>query len=289
MKGYSDLKHDGGSHVVEQITEQQDRIQKRLSTIKHIIAIGSGKGGVGKSTLVALLACALKERGFAISIFDADLNGPCQGMLLGLEDTPIVPGERGLCVPKTSDGIGVFTFASLFKSNKHVEFDTVATGSSHTWRATREFSAIAEILESTDWGVLDFLLIDLPPGPERTVQFAEFLGTTTELILVTTPSELSVEVVKRTIHGLQEKGQRLKIIQNMDGYLCSNCKTIQPMFEKTNIKESALPIIGSLPFDPKLSSVSNKGLSIAKCQALSSFEFVRKIATHCAANITPSS
>jgi len=195
MKSYYDIVGDGGSRIAEQVGAMQAAIGEKLAGVKHRLAIGSGKGGVGKSTLTRQLATALRQRGNACAIFDADINGPSQARLSGLQNVPLLPGAEGVVLPKDANGVGVVSLGSLVPEGEAVNFDSVSEGDSYTWRATREFTAVAELLGSIDWGQLDYLLFDLPPGAERTFQFAEFLGSTTSFLLVTVPSDLARGVV----------------------------------------------------------------------------------------------
>ena len=119
------------------------------------------------------IASAFKTQGRAVAILDADINGPSQVRLGGIQNAALLPGKSGLAIPKTREGIAVLSFASLFKEGQAVKFESVASGDTHTWRATREFSVLADILACAEWGELDVLLVDLPPGAERTLQFAD--------------------------------------------------------------------------------------------------------------------
>ena len=191
MKSYHDIVGDGGSDVLEQVRAQEESVARSLAGVRNLVAIGSGKGGVGKSTVTMQLACALRQRGLAVSILDADLNGPCQARLGGLRESVLIPGERGASIPKTRDGIGVVSMGSLVPEPRAVEFETVAAGASHTWRATKEFTILRELLAGMDWGQLDYLLVDLPPGVERIVQYAELLGPEAMFVLVGIPSDVA--------------------------------------------------------------------------------------------------
>ena len=177
MKGYHDIIGDGGSRVLEQVVEQRARITDGLAGVRHLVAVGSGKGGVGKSTLTLHLAGALRARGLRVAILDADFNGPSQARMAGLQGALFVPGTEKMALPRTRNGIGVFSMGSLIPESDALEFESTAHGESHTWRATREFALLGEILASVEWGELDMLMFDLPPGAERTVQYADFLGS----------------------------------------------------------------------------------------------------------------
>ena len=228
MKTYKDLVGDGGSDVVAQVERLQGAIAHRLSQVRHIVAIASGKGGVGKSTVVAQLAMTLARDGLRVAVLDADVNGPSQVRLCGVGAAPLVPGTDGLHVPRNKMGVGVLSFASVFGENESVEFQTVAQGESFTWRATREFMTLAQFLASVEWGELDMLLVDLPPGAERTFQFAEFLGPNTAFVLVTVPSDLARGVVNRSLVALNKvPNSVLGYVENMAGYYCSDCNAIK--------------------------------------------------------------
>jgi ATP-binding protein involved in chromosome partitioning len=279
MKGYYDIAGDGGSNIVEQVESQQASIEKQLAGVRNLVAVGSGKGGVGKSTLTMQLACALRELGHTVSILDADLNGPCQARLGTLEDWVPVPGERGVPLPRTRNGIGVVSMGSMVPEPRAVDFATVASGSSQTWRATKEFAILRELLASMDWGVLDFLLVDLPPGAERIVQYAELLGPSSLFVLVTIPSDVSRGVVARSIDALTTTPNRiLGYIQNMDGYYCSDCGSVKPLFPDSSRVNLDLPCLGSVPFDPELASLCDRGGFLSDSTESFSWRPVRRIA-----------
>ena len=190
MKGYHDIVGDGGSRILEQVAEQRTRITDGLAGVRHLVAVGSGKGGVGKSTLTLHLAGALRARGLRIAILDADFNGPSQARMAGVQGALFVPGSHKVSLPRTRNGIAVFSMGSVIPESEALEFESAARGESHTWRATREFALLGEILASFEWGALDLLMFDLPPGAERTVQYADFLGPPrASFLLVTIPSK----------------------------------------------------------------------------------------------------
>lgn len=279
MKGYYDIVGDGGSHIVEQVEAQQETIARRLSGVRNLVAVGSGKGGVGKSTLTMQLACAFRELGNAVSILDADLNGPSQARMGTLQDWIPVPGGSGVPLPRTRNGIGVVSMGTMVPEPRAVDFESVASGSSQTWRGTREFTILRELLASMDWGTLDFLLVDLPPGAERIVQYAELLGPSSLFILVTVPSDVSRGVVARSIDAMANTPNRiLGYIENMDGYYCSDCRSIKPLFPASSKVELGLPRLGSVPFDPELAAICDRGGSLSDSPESVSWQPVRRIA-----------
>ena len=274
MKSYHDIVGDGGSRILEQVTEQRTRITDGLAGVHHLVAVGSGKGGVGKSTLTLHLGGALRARGLRIAILDADFNGPSQARMAGVQGAVVVPGSHKAVLPRTRNGIGVFSMGSLIPESEALDFESAARGESQTWRATREFALLGEILASFEWGELDLLLFDLPPGAERTVQYADFLGSRASFMLVTIPSEVARGVVARSVAALS-KGQNriLGYVENMSGYFCRDCNAIKPLFPSTRplrgLAQDGPPsleisCLGSVPFDPELARHCDEGVPLAE-------------------------
>lgn len=264
MKTYYDISGDGGSNIVQQVEEQGRRITDALAGVGHLVAIGSGKGGVGKSTLTRHLALALATTGWRVAILDADLNGPTQARLAGLGAIPLIPRDDGrVLLPRDPQGVGVVSMGTLVPESEAVDFSSVAEGDSHIWRATREFALLGQLLGSMEWGELDALLFDLPPGAERTFQFAEALGPRTAFVLVTLPSDLARGVVSRSAAALARTANPvLGLIENMKGYYCSDCASTKPLFPDRGDVEVDLPLLGSVPFDPELAELCDRGGSI---------------------------
>jgi ATP-binding protein involved in chromosome partitioning len=296
VKTYHDIAGDGGSRILEQVAEQRARIADGLAGVRHLVAVGSGKGGVGKSTLTLHLANALRAQGLRIAILDADFNGPSQARMAGVQDTLFVPGSRKVALPRTKNGIAVFSMGSLIPESESLEFESTAQGESQTWRATKEFALLGEILGAFDWGTLDLLMIDLPPGAERTVQYADFLGPRASFLLVTIPSEVSRGVVARSVAALTKRPHRLLgYVENMSGYYCRDCNAIKPLFfsdggvappqpplraysrgphdpgsvragRASGAPETSfeIPCLGTVPFDPELARHCDRGIFLAE-------------------------
>jgi ATP-binding protein involved in chromosome partitioning len=287
MKRYHDIAGDGGSRILEQVAEQRARIADGLAGVRHLVAVGSGKGGVGKSTLTLHLAGALRARGLRIAILDADFNGPSQARMAGVQGALFVPGSRKVALPQTRNGIAVFSMGSLIPESEALEFESTAHGESYTWRATREFALLGEILGAFEWGALDLLMFDLPPGAERTVQFADFLGTfegaeggpRTSFLLVTIPSEVARGVVARSVAALSKgsfggaQGRLTRLlgyVENMSGYYCRDCRAVKPLFASAEASAGAersgleIPCLGTVPFDPELARLCDQGISLAE-------------------------
>jgi ATP-binding protein involved in chromosome partitioning len=276
MKSYHDIVGDGGSRILEQVADQRTRITDGLAGVRHLVAVGSGKGGVGKSTLTLHLAGALRARGLRIAILDADFNGPSQARMAGVQGAVFVPppspegfgvasGSHKVALPRTTNGIRVFSMGSLIPESEALEFESAAHGESHTWRATKEFALLGEILRSFEWGELDLLMFDLPPGAERTVQYADFLGPRTSFLLVTIPSEVARGVVARSVAALSKGPNRvLGYVENMSGYYCRDCNDIKPLFVSPSPSVLEIPCLGTIPFDPELARHCDTGIPLAE-------------------------
>jgi ATP-binding protein involved in chromosome partitioning len=265
VKRYQDIVGDGGSRVLEQVAEQRTRITDGLAAVRHLVAVGSGKGGVGKSTLTFHLADALRARGLRIAILDADFNGPSQARMAGVQDVLFVPGSDKVALPRTTSGIGVFSMGSLIPESESLNFESAARGESHTWRAMKEFALLGEILGAFEWGTLDLLMFDLPPGAERTVQFADFLGPRTSFVLVTIPSEVARGVVARSVAALSKGSNKvLGYVENMSGYYCRGCNAVKPLFNSGRwALPHGIPCLGTVPFDPELAEHCDRGTPLA--------------------------
>lgn len=268
MKRYHEIAGDGGSDVLGQVAAQQRAVEAALAGVERVVAVGSGKGGVGKSTLTFGLARALVRRGLRAAVLDADLNGPSQAQMAGVSASPWLPGDGALEPPRRRDGIAVVSMGSVLAGGMPVEFDTVSHGEGHVWRATREFALLGQLLATVRWGALDVLLVDLPPGAERTVHFAELLtglaGDRCAFVLVTLPSEVARGVVARSLTALAGTGARLAgVVENMDGYWCRDCDEVKPLFPGGSEAEGSpslgLSNLGSVPFDPALAALADRG------------------------------
>jgi len=258
VKSYHDIAGDGGSQVLEQVLDVRQRIAQRLTGVRQRLAVASGKGGVGKSTLTLALARAWAARGQRVAILDVDLNGPSQAELAGLGERRPLPGEAGLRLPKTDDGIGVLSLGSLLSPEQALGFESVAPDESHTWRAIRERALLLDLLAGVEWGELDVLLLDLPPGAERTVQAAELFGPEAAFVLVTLPSTLSRGIVARSATALRTLPNRvLGYVENMAG-----------PFPLDTTVEIGVPRLATVPFDPALAAGHRPDVARAAVDAL---------------------
>ncbi|MGH9380758.1 MAG: P-loop NTPase [Thermoanaerobaculia bacterium] len=260
MKTYAELAGQSDSQIVEQVVARQERQKAALAEVRHLVAVASGKGGVGKSTVTIGLAAALLGSGRKVAVLDGDLNGPSQARLAGMGERPWVPGPDGsLALPRRADGLGVVSMGSVLEAGGALTFEAFARGDEQVWRASREITLVQDLLCSVEWGELDALFVDLPPGAALTSQFAGLLGPRTRFVLVTLPVGLSREVVARSVAALAAAGATaLGYVDNMSGYRCPGCREVQPLFPPSG-DALPLPRLGALAFDPELASLCEAG------------------------------
>jgi len=254
MKRYKDIPGDGGSNIVGQVEAQQARLRQRLGGVRAIVAIMSGKGGVGKSSLTANLACCLALDGWRVGVLDADLNGPSIAKLLGIRGARLAVGEAGVAPPATGLGVKVMSMDLLLSSDASpLTWDAPTQEESHTWRGAMEANALREFLADTDWGELDALLVDLPPGTDRLTTLASLVPGLAGTVVVTIPSDVSHLVVKKsiTVAG-QTKAPILGLVENMSGLFSGP--------DAAGLaREFAIPFLGSVPFDRALAAAGDRG------------------------------
>jgi len=265
VKRYRDIAGDGGSNILGQVAAQQARLRARMASIRATVAVVSGKGGVGKSTLTAGLAVALAADGYRVGALDADLNGPSLAKALGVRGQRLRVSDAGVEPAVTEGGIRVLSMDLLLPADETpVVWDAPTQAEAHTWRGSMEATALREFLTDTAWGALDLLLLDLPPGADRLPTVVGLLPTLSGALVVTIPAEVSHLVVKKAITLARESGARLLgLLENMAGYVCPHCGRLGPLFEGPGGEETAtacgLPFLGRVPFDPRLAAAADGG------------------------------
>src|SRR5262245_5961462 len=254
MKRYGDIAGDGGSNVVGQVEAQQRRLAGRLASVKFVVAVVSGKGGVGKSTLTGGLASAFAGDGWRVGVLDADLNGPTMAKILGVRGREIVFTAGAVQPPASALGVKVMSMDLLLASDATpLTWQAPTQQEAHTWRGTMEAQAVREFLADTAWGDLDALLIDLPPGTDRLATIASLLPALAGTVVVTIPSEVSQLVVRRSITAAQQAGAPvLGLVENMAGLF--------PGPDAAALAAAAgIPFLGRVPFDPALALACDRG------------------------------
>src|SRR4030042_1928406 len=239
--------------VKEVVVEYSDAKAKDLNKIDHILAIMSGKGGVGKSLVSGLVAIALKRKGYEVGILDADITGPSIPRMFGLKVMPS-GNENGLLPVLTKSGIEVMSINLLLPT----EDDAVI------WRGPLIANTIKQFGEEVIWGKLDYLIIDLPPGtadaPLTVMQTLPVSG----VIIVFTPQDLTAMIVKKAVKMAQKMGKSvLGVVEKMSYLYVPEIDKKIELFGKSRGKEMAravgAPLLGQLPIDPELAKLCDEG------------------------------
>jgi len=264
----------------KQIQEQEERLRARMGKVKHKIAVISGKGGVGKSTVTVNLAIAFAMHGHAnkVGILDADIHGPSVPKMLGLAGQRLQAGPPGIFPASGPLGIKVVSMDFLLPDENAPVI----------WRGPLKMTAIHQFLSDIVWGELDLLLIDLPPGTgDEPLSVAHLLPEMDGVIIVTIPSEVSQIVVKKAVTFARKLGMPIiGVIENMSGFFCPNCGAKIDIFQSgggTRIAdELSIPFLGSIPIDQKICEDADKGMPFIVEHANSSaskafLEIVEKI------------
>jgi ATP-binding protein involved in chromosome partitioning len=265
VKSYREIPGDGGSNIAGQVATQQARLVARMASIRASVAVVSGKGGVGKSSVTANLAAALTARGLAVGVLDADLNGPSLGKMLGVRGQTLRVEPDGVRPAVSADGIRVLSMDLLLPGDDTpVVWEAPTQADAHTWRGTMEGTALREFLMDTAWGALDVLLLDLPPGADRLPMLLDLLPGLTGAVVVTIPSGVSHLVVRRAMTLARERGARLLgLVENMAGYVCPTCGALGPLFDgpggEATAAQHGVPFLGRVPFDPRLAAAADRG------------------------------
>jgi len=226
-----------------------------LPGIKHIIAVASGKGGVGKSTTSCNLALGLASMGLKVGILDADIYGPSQPRLFGLRGKPRMVGPRML-EPMERYGVKVMSIGFLIDDDAAM-----------IWRGPMVISAITQMLREVAWGELDALVVDLPPGTGDAQLTMAQQTPTSGAVIVSTPQDLALIDARRGIAMFQKVDvPLLGIIENMSSFCCPNCGHISPIFGHGGARAEAtklgVPFLGEVPLDMNIRETSDDGRPI---------------------------
>ena len=265
MKTHADLSGDGGSDILGQVVEQRRRVAQRLASVGAVVAVASGKGGVGKSTVTALLAEALAARGDRVGVVDADVNGPCVPRLLGVAGRRPRLTDEGLVPPETASGVAVMS-SDLFLAGEDEPVRYAGPrDDAYTWRPTAEMTTVREFLSGTAWGKRDWLLLDLPPGAERLPSVLGIVPGLAGVLVVTIASPLALRVVGTSVTVAREHGVRLLgLVENMAARPCAACGEPAALFgEPGDVERAAdqmgIPLVARIPFDAALADGSATG------------------------------
>ena len=246
----------GGGDMADKQKEQQAMIKDSLGKIKHKIFILSGKGGVGKSSVSANLAACLSKKGYKTGLMDVDVHGPSIAHMLGLTELLDISPDQQLLMPKqVNENLKVVSVQALMQDKDQAII----------WRGPAKTGMIQQFIGNVEWGDLDFLIIDAPPGtgdePLTVVQnIPEALG-----VIVTTPQEVALSDVRKSISFCKTvKMKTLGLVENMATFKCPHCNEGIDLFkngggEKT-AKSQGIEFLGSLPFDTRVVASGDNGV-----------------------------
>jgi ATP-binding protein involved in chromosome partitioning len=252
IRTYHELTEPDRSGVGAQVAAQRSRVAARLAAVRHVVAVASGKGGVGKSFVTAGLAAALARVGRSVGVLDADLQAPTAARMLGVSGGRLEVRDDCVVPPATGEGIRVISSdlllpegaALAWKEPPHERF---------VWRGTLEAGMLREFLGDVAWGELDVLLVDLPPGTDRLGALLELAPSAAGVVLVTIPSDASLRAVRRALAATREAGAPvLGILENMAGLFHGEAGA-------TLAREADAPLLGRVPFDSTAQAAADTG------------------------------
>jgi ATP-binding protein involved in chromosome partitioning len=256
---------------------QQQPVPQPLPGVDAIIAVGSGKGGVGKTTLAVNLAIALAKFGHKVGLLDADVYGPNVPLMLGTNAQPKVAGDNRID-PLEVHGLKVISVGLLNPGDKPL-----------IWRGPMLHSIIRQFLGSVEWGKLDYLVVDLPPGTGDVALSLIQTVPLTGAIVVSTPSDVSLQDARKAIEMFRQmKVDLVGMVENMSYFVCPHCNHEIDIFSRGGAEKTAarfgVPFLGSIQLDPEIRKAGDGGMPAVLAgeespSAKSLFDFARKVVT----------
>jgi ATP-binding protein involved in chromosome partitioning len=254
--GFDVLSADEKQTLQQRLGRQGGLPQGALAAVKNVICVGSGKGGVGKSTVTANLAAALQAEGKQAAAMDADVWGYSIPRMLGVHGRPMVSGERKIIPLEAHGGVRAIS----------IEFFLSEPDQAITWRGPMLHKAIRQFLEDVDWGELDYLLIDLPPGTGDVSMTLAQLLPQAKFVIVTTPQSAAQHVAKRAAETAQRFDLEIAgVVENMSGFTTPTGERFTIFGEgggQLLADELDVPLLGKIPLQEELRVASDEGLPL---------------------------
>ena len=242
--------------------EQEKRIKEKMTKVKHTFIVMSGKGGVGKTTVAVNLAYALSIIGNKVGILDIDLHGPNIAKMLGIEKQSIFALKFGIEPVEVSRDLKAVSIALLgYNPDQPI-----------IWRGPAKAAVIRQFLSDVNWGNLDYLVIDSPPGTgDEPLSACQLIPNISGIIIVTTPQDVAILDARKSVLFAQElKVPVVGIIENMSGFICPHCHAETDIFKKGGGEKAAqelkVPFLGRVPFQPEFVEFGDKGTPFVSFQ-----------------------
>jgi Mrp family chromosome partitioning ATPase len=240
----------------EKEAHAQERLKSKLSHISHRIMVMSGKGGVGKSTVSTNLAVSLSLDGFNVGLLDADIHGPNIPKMLGIESKQVGGSRNGMFPVEVFPNLKVISMAFFIGDRDNPV----------VWRGPLKHNAISQFLGEAEWGNLDFLFVDLPPGTgDEPLSVAHLIKDVDGAVIVTTPQDVALlDSRKAVTFSRMLSIPVIGIVENMSGLICPHCHKEIPLFKKGGGEKAArdmkVPFLGRIPIDPEMVTDCDRGM-----------------------------
>jgi Mrp family chromosome partitioning ATPase len=227
---------------------EKRKLAERLGRIRRKLLVLSGKGGVGKSTVAANLAVSLAQKKNKVGLLDIDIHGPSIPKMLGLENQQIVGSEDGMLPVPVNKNLTVMSIGFMLPGN----------AAPVIWRGPLKFGVIRQFLMDVDWGSLDYLVVDSPPGTgDEPLSVAQLIGSGAEAVIVTTPQDVAIADVRRCVTFCNKLSVPVAgIVENMSCYVCPKCGDRANLFGtgggRLLAEEMDVPFLGEVPIDPDI-------------------------------------
>lgn len=247
-----------GSLLTEETIQEETKLQNALGQIKHIIIVMSGKGGVGKSTVSSNLAATLSMQGNQVGIMDVDITGPNIPKMFGVEKEPI-RAENDMLIPvMVPPSLKIMSMAFLLPS----------PDSPVMWRGPVKMGAIKQFIEDVNWGYLDYLIIDMPPGTgDEALSIVQLIPKADGMVIVTTPQEVALLDSRKSLRfGAETNIPIIGIVENMSGFVCPCCGEVTNIFKSGGgeqaAKELNVQFLGKVPIEPAVADAGDSGMPV---------------------------
>ncbi|MBN2358256.1 MAG: Mrp/NBP35 family ATP-binding protein [Deltaproteobacteria bacterium] len=272
MKGGKDCKSCGDMNCAAREKQPNEReeeflerqaLQSRMCQIEHKVIVLSGKGGVGKSTVAVNLAVALAMAGKRVGLLDVDIHGPSVPKLLHVEGTMVSGHEHALLPVQVEYGSGALSVMSIGFLLRERD-DAVI------WRGPMKYNVIKQFLRDVEWGALDYLVVDSPPGTgDEPLAVAQLIEKADGAVVVTTPQEVAVQDVRRCVVFCRHvQLPVLGVIENMSGYTCPKCGEVVRIFGgdggRAMAEEMGVPFLGAIPIEPEVVVSGDSGAPVVQ-------------------------